>query len=435
MSSATLAMVQYQISMVFILAFLLLSTPRRYSLLASVGGCLLCLACTFVLDYAYFYAPWAAPLTLLHTCVEILLVQGLAFVLCRFRDWRALFNGFTAAAYVLAGNTLFSVAYSITGSPWLSLAVQVLIHGGLLTLFALRLRKNFQKELEDKNIPWGRLCVIPALFYLIVYSLFLLPEEQWPALYLPLLLILTLMALSYVVIVELFSQWRQHEQLQRDNDSLETCATRLRHEAEHIRASENGMALFRHDLRHRANLILLYLSEGDTERIRGLVDEGFKRLDTMTPKFYCENVTMNAVFSDYAARAQKENVDFRCTANLPITLQVDEFEYAIVVENLLENALDAAAQVPEPEPRFVEVRATRIKEQSLLEVSNSFHGTVILCDDGCLPQTTKGNGHGCGMRSVKVFAEKNNAIFDCTTEDGVFCVRLLMNLVQKPAER
>ncbi len=56
-------------------------------------------------------------------------------------------------------------------------------------------------------------------------------------------------------------------------------------------------------------------------------------------KRYCENTTLNAAITHYIAVAEKKNIKVNISANIPADLDVDEIQLAIVISNLIENAI------------------------------------------------------------------------------------------------
>ena len=105
---------------------------------------------------------------------------------------------------------------------------------------------------------------------------------------------------------------------------------------------------------------------------------------------------------------------------------VDENNLAILLCNLLENALQASYKQPEGQ-RAVKVIARTTDKQLLLSVANRFDAPVPLGEDG-LPVTDR-NGHGLGMRSLALFRDTYQATVMCSHKDGWF--RTMLYLANK----
>ncbi len=85
----------------------------------------------------------------------------------------------------------------------------------------------------------------------------------------------------------------------------------------------------------------------------------------------------------------------------------DAFDVGIILQNLLQNAVEACEKVSEGE-RFIVLTGKRKGRFFLIEVKNSFMGEVVFGQDG-LPVTTKQEDapmHGIGLANVRREAEK-----------------------------
>ena len=85
----------------------------------------------------------------------------------------------------------------------------------------------------------------------------------------------------------------------------------------------------------------------------------------------------------------------------------DAFDVGIILQNLLQNAVEACEKVEEGE-RFIVLTGKRKGRFFLIEVKNSFAGEVVFGQDG-LPVTTKQEDapmHGIGLANVRREAER-----------------------------
>lgn len=419
-------LVEYRISMAFLLAFMLLFLRLRYNVGQSIAIAVGCFLVTWLMDTGIYTQASSVGVRVLCTIGEAAIVQGCAFLLSRYRDSRALFTGITAAAYVLFGNVLFSTVDLYSGNAWIAIAAQTAMHTGLLAVFYIRLRPFYREEMDYRTKGWAVLCVLPLLFYCTIYSLYVLPgQQQTPATVLTAVFVLLLMVAAYDLMFKLVAWQRREDTLQRNNEYLETYARNLEQSAHNLQEAESETALIRHDIRHYAALIKAYLDADEPAKIHELLVRLNERLDDVQSETYCENIAVNGILSSFAHIARAEHIPFFCEATVPQVLEgIDEFEFATVVSNLLENAFIATEEISDPQKRFVRLKARRVKNQRVLEVSNSFSGERRLDRETGLPLTRGGAGHGYGLRSVQAFTAKSGGMFDYSIEDDVFYVRV-----------
>jgi len=64
----------------------------------------------------------------------------------------------------------------------------------------------------------------------------------------------------------------------------------------------------------------------------------------------------------------------------------------------------------------------------ILQVKNTYQGEIRISPKSGLPQSTRGEGHGIGMMSVKAFAEKYDGSYSYTPESGWFVVQIMVKM-------
>lgn len=109
-------------------------------------------------------------------------------------------------------------------------------------------------------------------------------------------------------------------------------------------------------------------------------------------------------------------------SKIPSGLSVNELELAIVISNLLENAINDCRKLPETE-RYVKLTA-KYKNQLLLEIENSCDRKVIFDEDGY--PFFREEDHGIGTRSVVAFVNKTDSEICYLTDETRFRVRMII---------
>lgn len=128
---------------------------------------------------------------------------------------------------------------------------------------------------------------------------------------------------------------------------------------------------------------------------------------------YSDFPLINAAISIYLARAQSLGISIKQKVNLPLQMITDENDFAILLSNLLENAIQGTSKEPNP---ALELIIQHNGKQCVLTVANRFSKPLKLGEDN-LPLSSR-QGHGIGMVSVKRFLEKYNGYVTFTQEKG-----------------
>ena len=91
-----------------------------------------------------------------------------------------------------------------------------------------------------------------------------------------------------------------------------------------------------------------------------------------------------------------------------------------ILGNLLDNAIEAARQVPDPSGRTVALTIRRIHQMLVIKVENSFAAAPV--QEGGELKTTKTEGglHGWGLKSAQTAAEKYDGMVRAGVSGEVF---------------
>ncbi len=115
----------------------------------------------------------------------------------------------------------------------------------------------------------------------------------------------------------------------------------------------------------------------------------------------------DVIVNDIRRRCLGLSIPFQVDFHCPDPGAYDAFDVGIVLQNLLQNAVEACGKVEEG-ARFITLTGKKTGRFFLIEVKNSFVGQVVFGQDG-LPVTTKREDvpmHGIGLASVRREAEK-----------------------------
>lgn len=106
---------------------------------------------------------------------------------------------------------------------------------------------------------------------------------------------------------------------------------------------------------------------------------------------------------------------------------VDDIDLAVLVGNLMDNAIDAISKLDRKE-KLIEVNLSVKGGYQNIIIKNDVDGPVM--DNNKYLFTTKEDkrSHGFGLKSVKSITEKYNGICEFYEEDGKFCAQVALPL-------
>ncbi|MDE7327264.1 MAG: GHKL domain-containing protein [Lachnospiraceae bacterium] len=419
-----------QMSLIWIFVFYLNFLPRRLKFWKTVFLFVACTVVCVICSYFLILQNGSAGANIANILLQGMLIQFLVYGICKYHDGRAVFVGLTGAAYVLFGGVIGLEAYVWSGCFLAGILIAAAMHLFVFLILYFKLRRAFLSQLDREDSIWIKLCIIPLLFYVLVYSITIWPADvhEHPENLLGIFLLILLMFTSYIILFGAMDGYERYQKQKNDIELMEKYADGIRQQLEIMRVNDEKNAILRHDIKHHAMVLLGYLRNGEYHKLKEAMEGTLSRFEELKVQAYCENVAVNSIVTQYAKQARKGNVLFNCEMDVPSELPVDEVEFAVVLSNLLSNAVREAG-ADAGQPGVVRIFACRVKGQLAVEISNTFTNEVEFGEDH-LPISKRGEGHGYGSRSVLAFVRKYGAVYDYQLEDGFFTVRLALYLMK-----
>lgn len=245
------------------------------------------------------------------------------------------------------------------------------------------------------------------------------------------------------------------------------------HYIEYQQAQAIRMRLHEVEQLYRQVRQLKHEMRGHLTNIKGLAQSGayasledyIARMDAslndLTLTLQTGNPVTDVIVNDKRQQCQEARIRFQVAFHYPESGAYDAFDIGIILQNLLQNAVEAcekitdqepdqkpkaghgqeskaepdrkARQAPEPEQqspsgRFIALTGRQRGRFFLLEVRNSYTGEVVFDPDG-LPLTTKTEDlplHGLGLSNVRRAAEKYNGELELQASSHEFAATVLL---------
>ncbi|MDE8702020.1 GHKL domain-containing protein [Adlercreutzia equolifaciens] len=142
---------------------------------------------------------------------------------------------------------------------------------------------------------------------------------------------------------------------------------------------------------------------------------------------YCENRVVNALVMMKMRRCKELGVHASCTLVVPEQLRILDVDLCAAFSNLLDNAINACAAVPEEE-RCLSVKGGLVAGVVMIDVVNSTAPAAVTP-----PAASEAAGlarrHGWGLQILETLAVRYNGTFECGREgdDRFRATLMLMN--------
>lgn len=238
------------------------------------------------------------------------------------------------------------------------------------------------------------------------------------------LVLMQIFAASGLILFERYlagrSQWEQSKMAELD--------ARYRYEALRERQEgETDVRRLHHDMKN--HLLAIRRLENAPEKQAQYIDQLLEtELSTLEKMPQTGNDLLNGLLGDKMFQAEKENIHLTATLDFRPCAYMDGVDICAMFGNMLDNAIEATRNVPEPKRRTILLRSEQAAGSLVVVCENSYTGK--LKKSGRSFASSKGeSGHGIGLSSVQRAVEKYSGIMTLDTEyDGIFRIILMLPL-------
>lgn len=368
------------------------------------------LLCSIRWDFQFFSTP-----SVISNVIYLLLVSLLFGGTMNQKLTACLINGVMC---LLTENTVScTYAWCVevpTGIVWrfkgclVSMVLAIVLVGALVAYYLHRWRACCALEPLQAIV----MNFFPGVVVVLNIVLMLSGNQQVPTrLNVLLTLGLTVAVLVHIGIVQMFNDQVVQRQSSRFRAQLE------QQRAEALLDSYTAQRQLTHEFTNHMAALAALLSQNDLTGAQQYIASVSKAVEAGTTIMDTHNPLLDSILSKKYEEAAEKGVDvYFDLCNLK-ALPFDSTDMVIVLSNLLDNAIRAAAGALPPE---VYVRIRKTQDEYLISVRNRVQEDMEI-EEGALPRSTKKeNGHGMGLVNVQEVLEKYEGEYTVSCRDKWF---------------
>lgn len=175
-----------------------------------------------------------------------------------------------------------------------------------------------------------------------------------------------------------------------------------------------------HDFHNHIGILRQLLSHSKLEAALQYLDELQAPVLEMTETVWTSDETVDYIINSKAITAKERGIQYQAQVEFPHHTNLRSADLCAVLGNLLDNALEAAQQIPEKEERFVHLTIRRINQMLVIKVENSFCNPPVFGDGAFITSKEKNGLHGWGLKSAQTAAEKYDGMVQTSYTDNIF---------------
>lgn len=182
---------------------------------------------------------------------------------------------------------------------------------------------------------------------------------------------------------------------------------------------------WRHDHHNHIQVMKAYLELGkyeDMDKYLGDLDKDLTNIDTVLKT---GNLMVDAILNSKLSMAINQGININAKATVPQNIKVADVDLCVIIGNLMDNAMEAAMKLENPEDRFIRVYIREMKNQLYISITNSVGGEVRKINLEYI-STKLGINHGFGLKRVDGIVSKYHGFINRQNEEGVFATEIIL---------
>lgn len=184
---------------------------------------------------------------------------------------------------------------------------------------------------------------------------------------------------------------------------------------------------WRHDYHNHIQVLKAHLEFGRYEeagQYLAMLNDDLTTVDTVIKT---GNVMVDAILNSKLTMIKEREIQVDATAVVPQDVPFSGIDLSVLIGNLLDNAMEACAQVLNKDERFIRIYIDIVKKQLYISVTNSMDGRARR--KGLQYLSTKTGLHGFGLLRIDRIASKYGGFINRQNEEGVFATEVMLPLV------
>lgn len=182
----------------------------------------------------------------------------------------------------------------------------------------------------------------------------------------------------------------------------------------------------RHDMKNHLTNIRSLIDSGKIAAAVSLLDQAADNVkNTKSETIDTGNNFVDAILLSKTAVCREKNIDFSCSVQPLENLKINAVDLSSLLSNLLDNAVEAAAQTTEP---FVRLTIMKYNAYYTICVENSYKGKKFLKENmGSLISTKSDKAlHGYGTQIISDIAQKYDGNYTWEAQENRFISTVIM---------
>ena len=343
--------------------------------------------------------------------------------------WKVMF--YTTAAHILQhlisslANLIQLSAFSGQDTP-LYLAIRVALT--LLVFVLVGVEQQYEKRYENVNVNNRFVILFSLCCTMLLNTLNAFVQDVWK-----MKSQVTFLYASIVSVLLLVILFGRREMRRKDDDRavIEALLTQQAKQKQNEIRNMDLINMKCHDLKHQIQALR---TMSDAAERGKSIDELEQAVMIYDSKIKTGNPTLDILLTQKNLRCEAEHIRFTPMVDGAALSFLSTPDLYAIFGNVLDNAMEAAVQLPNEENRQISLRVERQGQMVRVICENRFQGTLVSREGEI--QTTKEdkNAHGYGLKSIAYMVKKHGGHLATQAEGNRFSLMILFPNAEKATE-
>ena len=184
-----------------------------------------------------------------------------------------------------------------------------------------------------------------------------------------------------------------------------------------------------HDTKKQFLYLQNAISEAHYEEAKKYLEQTLLSLDKNYSRVNTGNLVIDAFVSNHMAISKQEGILFETLLQIdqPNNLPVNDYDFSILLGNLLDNSLNTCRKIPSPYPRKIQVDIRTSSLELLIHISNS-----VLEETPKESKSSNENlNHGYGTVKIDQIARQHCGTYSHYIKDGMYHAIVILPFISK----
>lgn len=174
---------------------------------------------------------------------------------------------------------------------------------------------------------------------------------------------------------------------------------------------------FRHDIKNHITVLQKLLQDGKSEQAAGYIEDMEEMAGELSFPYSTNNPIADILIGNKLGIAENMGIDVSCSLVLPYPCSICDIDFAIILSNALDNAVNACKSMDSGSGKYIHVAGKIQGDFILIKIENSCQKKKIF------PK-------GTGLLNIQTVAEKYHGAVNIKEQDNFFLLSVLLIIPQ-----